>query len=191
VLHIIRASRTATLHRIGAAVLVTAFAALLTVLLGSAPASAHPSGVKATGAFPAPKQVVTEPLEHLQVTFSQPINPAGFSAQLTGPDGEKVALTKVWRTDTGALRASFPTLTQAGTYTVQVSVTAEGHPAGAAYTFSYQPPNESERSGFTMALVLGGILVAVIAAAVGFALFLARGRAKGSEEPDDSAAEQA
>ncbi|MCC9740418.1 copper resistance protein CopC [Streptomyces sp. MNU89] len=174
--HAARAARPAR----ATAVLLLGAAAVLAVLLGAAPASAHAA---LTGSVPRQGAVADRAPEKVVLTFSARVTLSADSIRVLAPDGGRADTGEPRDLGTGgtvrhgvALRPGLPD----GTYTVAWrAVSADGHPVSGAYTFSVGAPSSTaaalpdDRPGSGLTGLLHA--VARYAAYAGFVLLVGSG----------------
>lgn len=110
-------------------------AALLTVLLGAAPAGAH---AVLTATAPERGATVAEQVDRVRLEFSEPV---GFAqVQVTGPADDRVEEGTPVESGAVVEQPLAPVLEQ-GTYRVAFRVTSDdGHPVEGEFEFTYEGP---------------------------------------------------
>jgi len=156
-------------------------AAAVLALTGAFPqaAHAHPGGAQAIGANPMPEQVLTTSIDTVEVTFSAPIRDAGNSLAVFNPNGRQINTGDPRLKTPTTLETSIKPLKDAGTYTVNFTAAATGHPASGAYEFRYNPPADKAGSaGVNAGLIgLGAVIVLAALGAAIASVLVARRRA--------------
>ena len=118
---------------------VAAVVAVLALLLGAAPASAHASLVSSD---PAEGEVLPEAPEVVTFTFTEPVVLSADSVQVFDAAGEDVESTAGTRDE--VVTADLPDDLADGTYVVAWRVvSADGHPVTGSLTFSVGAPSET------------------------------------------------
>ena len=126
-------------------VLLAAFGAVLVLVMGAAPASAHNS-LRSTD--PVDGASFDRVPERVVLTFDEPAVALGTQVVVTGPDGDVAAGVPalVDATVTQTLQPGAP----AGRYTVSWRVTSgDGHPISGTFTFSAAAAAPGDRPSAT------------------------------------------
>ncbi len=114
--------------------------ALLTVLGGGSPASAHTQLEKM---FPADGSTVASAPSEVVLTFSEAVSSSFVAIQVTGPRGESVSEGRA-RVDGAVVTQALASPLAPGKYTVAYRVvSSDGHPVSDATTFTVVPSTPS------------------------------------------------
>ncbi len=133
----IHGSRVRTRRRLCGA--VAAVLAVLAVLLGAGPASAHATLVSTD---PAEGSVVATVPDVVTFTFDEPVNLTGDSVRVFDAAGDPV-VSEAQARDT-VVTADLPDRLDDGTYVVTWrAVSSDGHPISGSLTFSIGAPSET------------------------------------------------
>lgn len=148
-------------------VLVVVLVAIGALVVLAAPAGAHAVLVQTE---PAQDTVVDAPPDELVLTFTEGVETTEGGVRLLDPSGSDVPGVTA-SADGDTIRASVPTLTTDGSYTVNWSaVSADGHPVSGAYLFHLREQTLEQPAD---AVTGGTPLVASLLRAGGAALAIA------------------
>ena len=114
-------------------------ACLLALWVGTGAATAH-EGERPTESSPATNEILTDTPDEVRLTFDSELEPGGSTLELTGPDGDPIALGPVDVVGTVVRADVTEPFTDPGVHAVAYAVVfADEHEASGEIFFDYRP----------------------------------------------------